>query len=62
MARYSQHIIRYSERFDVTLSPIGKANVDLNLNQLAINFGNIKVIEKGQLFPSYEEIEVVETI
>ncbi len=39
---------------------IGKANVDLNLNKLAINFGNIKVIEKGQLFSTYEEIEVVE--
>jgi len=39
---------------------IGKANVDLNLNKLAINFGNIKVIEKGQLFSNYEEIEVAE--
>ena len=39
---------------------IGKANVDLNLNKLAINFGNIKVIEKGQLFLNYEEIEVAE--
>ena len=34
---------------------IGKANVDLNLKKLAINFGNIKVIEKGQLFSNYEE-------
>tara|TARA_Y100000590_G_scaffold451017_2_gene591654 strand:- start:30 stop:1331 length:1302 start_codon:yes stop_codon:yes gene_type:complete len=39
---------------------IGKANVDLNLSKLAINFGNIKVIEKGQLISGYEEIEVVE--
>ena len=39
---------------------IGKANVDLNLNKLAINFGNIKVIEKGQLFLNYEEVEVAE--
>ena len=39
---------------------IGKANVDLNLNKLEINFGNIKVIEKGQLFSNYEEIEVAE--
>ena len=39
---------------------IGKADVDLNLNKLAINFGNIKVIEKGQLFSNYEEIEVAE--
>ena len=39
---------------------IGKADVQLNLNKLAINFGKIKVIEKGQLLPNYEEIEVVE--
>ena len=39
---------------------IGKANVDLNLNKLAISFGDIKVIEKGQLFLNYEEAEVVE--
>ncbi len=39
---------------------IGKANVDLNLNKLAISFGDIKVIEKGQLFSDYEEAEVVE--
>ncbi len=39
---------------------IGKANVDLNLNKLGINFGNIKVIEKGQLFTNYEEVEVAE--
>ena len=35
-------------------------NYDLNLKKLAINFGNIKVIEKGQLFSNYEEIEVAE--
>ena len=39
---------------------IGKANVNLNLNKLAISFGDIKVIEKGQLFLDYEEAEVVE--
>ena len=39
---------------------IGKAGVDLNLNKLAINFGNIKIIEKGQLFSDYEEVEVAE--
>ena len=39
---------------------IGKANVQLNLEKLAINFGKIKVIEKGQLIPNYEENEVVE--
>ena len=39
---------------------IGKANVQLNLKKLAINFGKIKVIEKGQLLTNYEEIEVAE--
>ena len=39
---------------------IGKANVHLNLNKLAINFGTIKVIEKGQLYSKYEEILVAE--
>ena len=39
---------------------IGKADVQLNLKRLAINFGKIKVIEKGQLLPNYEEIEVAE--
>jgi len=39
---------------------IGKANVQINLNKLAIKFGEIKVIEKGQLFSNYEEIEVAE--
>ena len=39
---------------------IGKADVQLNLKKLAINFGKIKVIEKGQLLPNYEEIEVAE--
>ena len=39
---------------------IGKADVELNLNKLAINFGDIKVIEKGQLIPDYQEIQVAE--
>jgi len=39
---------------------IGKANVELKLSKLAISFGNIKVIEKGQLFHDYQEIEVAE--
>ncbi len=39
---------------------IGKANVQLNLNKLGINFGEIKVIEKGQLFSKYEEAKVAE--
>ena len=39
---------------------IGKSNVELNLKKLAIYFGDIKVIEKGQLLPNYQEIEVAE--
>ena len=39
---------------------IGKAGVELNLNKLAINFGDIKVIEKGQLVSGYEEVLVAE--
>ena len=39
---------------------IGKANVQLNLNKLALDFGNIKVIEKGQLAANYDEAEVAE--
>ena len=39
---------------------IGKANVNLNLSKLSINFGNIKIIDKGQLYSNYQEIEVAE--
>ena len=39
---------------------IGKANIRLNLNRLIINFGNIKVINNGQLVSGYREIEVAE--
>ena len=39
---------------------IGKANVNINLNKLEIKFGEIKIIEKGQLSINYNEIEVAE--
>lgn len=39
---------------------IGKANVQFNIKKLGINFGEIKVIERGQLFSGYREIEVAE--
>jgi len=39
---------------------IGKADVKLNLSKLGVNIGNIKIIEKGQLVPDYNEIEVAE--
>ena len=39
---------------------IGKAQVNINLNKLAISFGDIKVVEKGQLISGYEEVLVAE--
>ena len=39
---------------------IGKSNIEIKLNKLAINFGDNKIIEKGQLVPSYDEIYVAE--
>ena len=37
---------------------IGKSNVDIDLKKLAIQFGKIKIIEKGQLVKNYKESEV----
>ena len=37
---------------------IGKSGVDINLNELSISFGTIKIIEKGKIFKNYKEIEV----
>ena len=37
---------------------IGKSGININLKKLSINFGNIKVIEKGQLVNNYKESEV----
>ena len=34
---------------------IGKANVDIKLNKLSIKIGTIKIIDKGQLSPLYNE-------
>jgi len=39
---------------------IGKANTDINLIKLGIKFGNIKIIEKGQISLNYNEDEVAE--
>jgi len=39
---------------------IGKANIEISLSKLAINFGDIKIIEKGQLVSDYDEIYVAE--
>ena len=37
---------------------IGKSGININLNKLSLNFGNIKVIDKGQLVSNYKESEV----
>ena len=37
---------------------IGKSGIDINLKKLSINFGNIKVIDRGQLIIGYKESEV----
>ena len=37
---------------------IGKSGININLKKLAINFGDIKVIDKGQIVNNYKEIEV----
>jgi len=37
---------------------IGKSGVSINLKKLSINFGNIKVVDKGQLVNNYKESEV----
>ena len=37
---------------------IGKSGVKIDLKKLAINFGSIKIIEKGQIFKYYKENEV----
>jgi len=37
---------------------IGKSGININLDKLSINFGNIKIIEKGKIFKDYNESEV----
>ena len=37
---------------------IGKSGVKIDLKKLSINFGTIKIIEKGQIFKNYKENEV----
>ena len=39
---------------------IGKANVNLNPNKIAIKFGNITIIENGKLSNSYDETEAAD--
>ena len=37
---------------------IGKSDVDIDVKKLLIKFGNIKIIEKGQLVKNYKESDV----
>ena len=37
---------------------IGKSNVDIDLKKLSIQFGKIKIVEKGQLVRNYKESDV----
>ena len=37
---------------------IGKSGINIDLKKLSIYFGNIKIIDKGQLVSSYKESEV----
>ena len=39
---------------------IGKSGVNINSNKISINFGNIKIIEKGKIFKKYKESQVAD--
>ena len=39
---------------------IGKSGINIDLKKLSINFGKIKIIDKGQLVSNYEENEVAD--
>jgi glutamate N-acetyltransferase/amino-acid N-acetyltransferase len=39
---------------------IGKSGVNIDLKKLSINFGHIKIIEKGQLIKNYKESDVAD--
>ncbi len=46
--------------FGRVVMAIGKSEVNINLNKLIIKFGNIKIVEKGQLSNFYSETEAKE--
>ena len=39
---------------------IGKSNIDIDLKKLSIQFGKIKIIDKGQLVKNYKESDVAD--
>ena len=36
---------------------IGKSGINIDLKKISVNFGIIKIIEKGQIFKNYKESE-----
>ena len=42
------------------LMAIGKSNIKIDINKLGISFGDIKIIEKGQIHSGYNEARVSE--
>ena len=39
---------------------VGKAGIKLDLENLSIKFGDFKIVEKGQLYEKYNELEVAD--
>ena len=39
---------------------IGKSNIKIDINKLNISFGDIKIIEKGQIYSGYSEVKASE--
>jgi len=46
--------------FGRVIMAVGKSDVNINLNKLSLKFGDIKIIEKGQISNFYNEIEAKE--
>ena len=46
--------------FGRVIMAVGKSGVNINLNKLILKFGDIKIIEKGQISNLYNEIEAKE--
>ena len=46
--------------FGRVIMAVGKSGVNINLNKLILKFGNIKIIEKGQISNLYDENEAAQ--